>query len=340
MPLPNNPLTRVVQSASNIAGSFANKINGGSLPPVNDAEGKANLDATVNRLSGGIGSPLNGATAGPQNIVGALGAAAGQVSNIAGDIGRTLNRGDLTGGALGSLGAAAGAISGVAGGINNLLGSLRGANLPSGGELFKRSATATSISSAPVDDWRVRINCNFGLLGNGYGRLISTGGVVWPYNPKISINSKANYNALDLVHNNYPFPAYKNSKIEEINISGDFTCETESDASYWIAATTFFKAATKMFFGASAYAGNPPIVCQLNGYGPGVFNSVPVVITSFTMDLPEDVNYIRCNTSSFGTTWAPIVSNVSVTVMPIYNRTKLRKFSLQDYGSGKMTGYI
>jgi len=339
MPLPNNPITRVVQSASNIAGSFANSINGGSLPPIGNAEGKAALDATVNRLSGGVGSALNGATAGLQSVGGALGTAAGQLSNTLGDIGRSINSGGL-GGALGSLGAAAGTISSVAGGINNLLGALRGANLPSGGELFKRSAAATTISSAPVNDWRVRINCNFGLLGNGYGRLVETGGVVWPYNPKVSISSKANYSSLDLVHNNYPFPAYKNSKIEEITIAGDFTCETENDASYWIAATTFFKAATKMFFGASAYAGNPPIVCQLNGYGPGVFNSVPVVITSFTMDLPEEVNYIRCGTSSFGPTWVPIVSNISVTVMPIYNRTKLRRFSLQDYGSGKMTGYI
>jgi hypothetical protein len=339
MPLPNNPVTKVFASAANIAGSFANRLNGGSLPPISNAETKANLDATVNRLGGGIGSPLNGATSGLQSFAGAIGSAAGQISNLAGDIGRSISGGGL-GGALGSLGSVAGSISSVAGGINNLLTGIRGKNLPGDGELFSRSSEATTISAAPADDWRVRVNCNFGLLGPGYDRLINTGGVVWPYNPKISITSRANYNSLDLVHNNYPFPAYKNSKIEEINISGDFSCETESDASYWIAATTFFKAATKMFFGASAYAGNPPVVCQLNGYGPGVFNTVPIVITSFTIDLPEDVNYIRCGTSAFGPTWVPIMSNISVTVMPIYNRTKLRRFSLQDYGSGKMTGYI
>lgn len=339
MPLPNNPITKVFSSAANLAGSFSNPLNGASTTPIGNAESKAFLDGTVNRLSGGVGTALNGATAGLQNFGGAIGAAAGQISNIAGDIGRSISGGGL-GGALGSLGQVAGSVSSLAGGINNFLTGLRGKSLPAGGDLFKASAEATTISAAPADDWRIRINCNFGLLGGGYGRLVETGGVVWPYTPKVSISSKANYTALDLVHNNYPFPAYKNSRIEDINISGQFSCETEKDASYWIAATTFFKAATKMFFGASAYAGNPPIVCQLNGYGPGVFNSIPVVITSFSMDLPEEVNYIKCSTSPFGTTWVPILSDISVTVMPIYNRTKLRKFNLQDYGSGKMTGYI
>lgn len=339
MPLPNNPVTKVFQSASNLAGSFSNRLNGGTATPTGNPEGKAALDATVNRLSGGVGTPLNGATAGLEGSIGSIGAAAGQLANTAGDIGRSISGGGL-GGALGSLGALAGKASSIAGGLNNLLSGIRGASLPAGGDLFKRSVDATTISSAPVDDWRVRINCNFGLLGGGYGRLVETGGVVWPYNPKISIASKANYSSLDLVHNNYPFPAYKNSKIEEINISGEFSCETENDASYWIAATTFFKAATKMFFGASAFAGNPPIVCQLNGYGPGVFNTVPIVITSFTVDLPDDVNYIRCNTSAFGPTWVPILSSITINVMPIYNRTRLRQFNLQDYGSGKMTGYI
>jgi hypothetical protein len=55
------------------------------------------------------------------------------------------------------------------------------------------------------------------------------------------------------------------------------------------------------------------------------------------VDLKDDVNYIRCNT--FGTnTWVPVVSSISVTVSPIYNRENLRKFKLQDYAQGKMTG--
>jgi hypothetical protein len=67
-----------------------------------------------------------------------------------------------------------------------------------------------------------------------------------------------------------------------------------------------------------------------------------VIVKAFSVDLKDDVNYIRCNT--FGTnTWVPVLSTISVTVTPVYNRRRLRKFSLQDYSRGKAAdnvGYI
>ena len=47
-----------------------------------------------------------------------------------------------------------------------------------------------------------------------------------------------------------------------------------------------------MFSGGSA-AGNPPPIVNLNGYGDYVFNNVPVVIKSFEVSLPNDVDYIE-----------------------------------------------
>jgi hypothetical protein len=99
-----------------------------------------------------------------------------------------------------------------------------------------------------------------------------------------------------------------------------------------------------MFFGQGEFAGTPPLVCNLTGYGASIFDKVPVVIKSFSVDLKDDVNYIRCNT--FGTnTWVPVVSTITVTVSPVYNRERLRKFNLQDYAKGKTAdpsgvGYI
>ena len=139
-----------------------------------------------------------------------------------------------------------------------------------------------------------------------------------------------------MIHSNYQVHSYKNSVVDDIQISGDFTCETESDAAYWIAATTFFKTATKMFFGQGAYAGNPPLVCNLSGYGASVFDNIPVIVKSFSVDLKDDVNYIHCDKWKTNT-WVPVVSTITVTVAPIYSRQRLRQFSLQDYASGGMS---
>lgn len=341
MPLGLNPIVNKISSAASLLNAGGNQ-SGGTFGGINFGTQKAGLDAKIGQLSGNIGSPLNGFTAG---FGGGLGGnpiqnAVGGLANIASDVGRAINN-IGGGGALGGLGQLAGAISSAAGQLNNVLSIFRGRNLPADGELFSQVGAGIQVNPNPGDDWRVRINANFGLFGGAFGRLQDTGGVVWPFNPSITISTKANYTQIDPVHSNYPFQAYKSSAVESIQISGDFSCETETDAQYWLEATHFFRAATKMFFGASTYAGNPPVVCQLTGYGAGVFNSVPVIINSFSVDLPEDVNYIKCGIhSSSGSTWVPILSKISVSVTPIYNRTDLRKFSLQNFAKGQELGYL
>ena len=341
MGLSLNPFSSVLSSAKSAVSSVTNQFGGGFGDSMN--AGMRGLEDKVNQLGGGIGSSLNGLTAGGFGSIGTALNGIGSISNIAGDIGRSVNAAGI-GGAIGALGGIASAVSSGAGQLNNVLSVFRGKNLPASGEAFESRGSFVELQSGNAEDWRVRINCNFGLFGDGaFGLLQTTNGVVWPYNPSITIGTKANYSALDPVHSNYPFQAYKNSSVNDIQISGDFSCETEADAAYWIQATTFFKASTKMFFGKSTNAGNPPVICNLSGYGPGVLNSIPVIVREFTVDLPEDVNYIKCTSNNFGqATWVPILSKISVTVTPIYNRTKLRQFSLQDYASGgkDSRGYI
>jgi hypothetical protein len=367
-----NPLANLVSTTSTTIGQTFLEAQG-KLPAVGDAFAKVNLNDTINQLSGGIGSAFNGITgalpslggldignftniAGDissaagnfsstvQNAVGgvegalsSLQSVAGSTSNIAADISGALNKlggGNIAGGVMSQLSA----VSAAAGVINNFLSMRRGANLPAGGELFAIDQSTLQLNSASKNDWRVRINCNWELFDSPlFAMLKDTGGVVWPFTPTVNISTKANYTQIDAVHSNYPFNAYKNSQVDDIQITGEFICETEKDAAYWIASTVFFRTATKMFFGQSTNPGNPPIVCNLTGYGSSIFDKVPVVIKSFSVDLPPDVNYIQCN--SFKTnTWVPVVSTISVTVSPIYNRRNLRKFSLAKFASGDMAG--
>jgi hypothetical protein len=364
MPLSINPIAQLVASVSEGITKATNEAQA-KLPNVGDALSKANLDSKIGALSGQLGSGLNGLTGDIKGAVGNLSAlgnslpgvtslsgignsisstvggainslqsVAGSTSNITADISGTLNK--LTGGNLaGGLQSLAGNISSAAGMLNNILSLKRGANLPSGAEAFARQGTAIKLSPGAKNDWRVRITCQWNIFNSPlFALLENTGGVVWPYMPNITVATKANYTTVDPTHGNYSFQTYKNSVVDDIQISGEFSCETATDAAYWIAATTFFKTATKLFFGQGEFAGNPPLVCNLTGYGASIFDKVPVIIKSFSVDLKDDVNYIRCDT--FGTnTWVPVLSTITVTVSPVYNRARLRKFSLQDYAKGK-----
>lgn len=367
MSLPINPQSKLVAQVSSALGQAAAEIESAG-PSISSAISKAGLDQKIAAYSGQVGSALNGATAGLKDATNSLGDAAkaindvaqttvgngplsglasvaGSISNIGADIAGGLNK--LTGGNLaGGLADFAGAISKSAGVLNNILSLKRGANLPAGAELFQQQGQAIKLNPGSRDDWRVRLSCDWTIFNSPlFKRLEETGGVVWPYVPQITFSSKANYNESGkTIHNNYPFYAYQNSQVDDITISGEFSAENELDAAYWIAATTFFRTATKMFFGQGEYAGNPPIICQLNGYGASMFNNVPVIVKSFSVDLADDVNYIKCDV--WGTnTWVPIMSNISVSVAPIYNRRNLRQFSLEKFGQGKMvspsgTGYV
>jgi hypothetical protein len=221
--------------------------------------------------------------------------------------------------------------------LNNILSLTRASNLPAGAELFSARGESLKIEPSAKNDWRVRVNCNWSIFGNSpmFQLLKSTNGVVFPLTPEVNISTAANYSAIEPTHSVYPIQAYKNSTISAINITGEFPAETQSDAAYWLAATTFFKTATKMFFGQGENAGNPPVICTLAGYGPSVFPNVPVVITSFEVDLNSETDYIKCE--RFGEpTWVPVLSRISIQAVPIYSRSRLRQFNLQEYANGKL----
>jgi len=351
----SNPVAPLSTLVAGISESISQSTNEAQATLQNQVspQAKEKLDKLSAELSGDIGSGLNGMSGGSKfdgnsamginnvvqskvgGAVDSLRSVAGSTSNIAADISGTINK--LTGGNLaGGLMKAAGGISAAAGMLNNLLSLKRGVNIPKGAEVFASQGQAIQLQPGSKDDWRVRITCNWNIFNSAmFDRLKDTGGVVWPYLPNITVSTKAEYNAVNPVHSNYTQYNYKNSVVEDIQISGEFSCETETDAAYWIAATTFFKTATKMFFGQGDNAGNPPIVCNLTGYGASVFDRTPIIIKSFSVDLKDDVNYILCDTYKTRT-WVPVLSTISVTVAPVYSRQMLRQFDIQDYARGRL----
>lgn len=185
------------------------------------------------------------------------------------------------------------------------------------------------------EDWRVKLAYKSGSYSNILSPLDTTGGMVFPYTPTVIVNHTANYDALHPVHSNYPFYAYSNSQVDQITITGDFVSQTESDARYWVAAMHFLRSSTKMAYGESTNQGNPPPLLELSGYGQFVFNKIPIVLQTFMVDLPADVDYIETTFGSGGRTHVPVKAQISCTVVPQYSRSKVEQFSLDDYINGK-----
>lgn len=213
-------------------------------------------------------------------------------------------------GQLGSIGSIGSRLSSTLGDLANpvnLLSKIRSVNLPIGGQLLGKVVNTAAMfgGSDANNDWRVRLSIPSGA---GFESspvlqpLKDAGGLIFPYTPSINIASSASYDPQSLTHTNYPFVTYSSSKPSDIQISAPFFVEDAVQAAYWIACVHFMRTVTKMFTGeAGDLSGNPPPILFLNGYGDYVFKQVPVVVTSFSINLDASSDYIATSVgASFG----------------------------------------
>lgn len=221
--------------------------------------------------------------------------------------------------------------------------AIRSSRVPS---THPRAQTTTpgNWKPGPGYDWRVKLSLpssgaykiKEGESADSYllSELIKTDGFVFPYTPQVFITHSASYDKLSPTHSNYPFPIYENSAVDQFTITGDFTVENEAEGRYWIAANHYLRSVTKMSYGRSTTdAGAPPPVVKLNGYGDFVFPNVPVVIESYQLTLPQEVDYIKVNIGENGS-WVPTQSNIAVSLHVAFSRDKVNRFSLDKFVKG------
>jgi hypothetical protein len=113
-----------------------------------------------------------------------------------------------------------------------------------------------------------------------------------------------------------------------------------------------------MFFGNGKYAGNPPPILYLNGYGKYYFNNVPCILTTFNHAMPNEVDYIDValnesdsyivkqgdneTTVKSGiinkgpSTRIPVLSQMTVTLQPIYSKQRISEFDLNEFAKGNL----
>lgn len=200
------------------------------------------------------------------------------------------------------------------------------------------------VNFEQTPDWRVRLSLSPGayyLYNDDENELLAplrnTNGIIFPYTPTISVTYAANYQTNNPVHSNYKIFQYENSYVDSINISCDFTAQDTEQAKYLLAVIHFLRSATKMFYGQdqSPKPGTPPPLVYLFGMGEFQFNAHPMVISNFTMSLPNDVDYIRAGalTEAAGVNrGAPDASATKSTGMSVGQM--LKDEALKRLGSG------
>ena len=175
------------------------------------------------------------------------------------------------------------------------------------------------------------------------GKILSNNnGIVFPYTPTITVEHTANYTAFNAIHSNYTQYFYKNTSVGEISISGHFTVQNDNEAGVLLAINHLLRGLVKMRFGDDQNAGSPPPICKLYAYGAYMFDKTPVVIRSFNLELPDNIDYITSSDSQgFGNSSVPVMSTLRLVLLPIYSRRELLNGTVNGWFSDQRTqGYL
>jgi hypothetical protein len=198
-------------------------------------------------------------------------------------------------------------------------------------------------------DWRARLRPKeggrsrfFSQLNNEANYLLKpldeAGGLIWQYTPTIFLSGSAEYNEALMQGMNYPINTFISSRPPDIPITADFSANNIYEARYLLAVMTFLKICTKGYFGddavAKGTAGTPPPVLLFEYLGDHGFNKVPVVVTNWSMQLPDNVDYVPVQVAD-QVTYVPTMTNIMINLKPQYTPHKLRRrFSLEAITSG------
>lgn len=167
--------------------------------------------------------------------------------------------------------------------------------------------------------------------------LTDFGGILFPYTPTISYDNQAQYGSVNPVHSNYTQYYFKNSQVGQISISAKFTVQNEREGKVWLGVIHLLRSLTKMRWGKDANAGSPPPVCRLEGYGDFMLRNVPVVISSFKFDLPDNVDYISVG-GEYKNTLVPSITTINLGLNVMYSRREMQDFSVDDWIQGNLRG--
>lgn len=220
--------------------------------------------------------------------------------------------------------------------------------------------TRITFNGEDTTDMRVRLIVpDIYLVGKTAGLLLKRG-IIFPYTPQISYENTAEYSPQNLTHSNYTTYSYKSSRISSINIQAKFTVQTDDDADYYLMVQHLLRALIKMRTGDVLFAGAPPPVCRLKAYGSNMLDEVPVVVGSFRIELPAEVDYYTSNQSTGlqrgsgefdggfkrfeSANMVPTVSTIQMTLLPMYSRNEMLLYNvdkwLNDDQTLKGRGYL
>ena len=170
-----------------------------------------------------------------------------------------------------------------------------------------------------------------GRYGNTSARLN------FPFTPTISIISSANYSKYGLTHANFQQRAFDSHSNMDLNITAPMIVRSEEEAEYVYNAALWIRGMMKMQWLRDNDPGMPPPILRFNAHG--IYENVPCVISDFTWNLDQDIDYVETASGMR----VPVTNMFVLSLSTTYSPKSIREnFSVRDYLAGNLKdkGYV
>jgi hypothetical protein len=209
--------------------------------------------------------------------------------------------------------------------------------------LSQFTGASASTNATPADQ-RVRLRPKIGIsnIAGAKGTimypLVLTNGLMFQYTPTIEWTQQVKYSSQETTHANQDFRAYVNTPALEFTINCHFSAQNNDEATYLLGCLHFLRTVRKMHFGNAVKdnsIGTPPPMLLLSGYGQDIFNDLPVIVTNFSMPMPNDVDYVPVTVGGVKN-MVPCVTTINIQCTVQNTPQKLRQFDWNSFANGSL----
>ena len=150
--------------------------------------------------------------------------------------------------------------------------------------------------------------------------------------PSLVESRAANYTATSLLHSPEAYNAYEGTAQREFTIDGRFFSQNAGDIEI---NNQILHVIRSLVMPDYNNTGAPPTPVKLFAYGTKNISALPCLVKTYTMNYPNDVDYVVSNQTQ-GDVTMPVVFTLSMSLVEQHSVTQLREFSLDDFRTGVM----
>lgn len=151
--------------------------------------------------------------------------------------------------------------------------------------------------------------------------------------PSISDTRSVEWDEFQAVHSPGGVPIYNKTKSREFKLSWQLVSRNQDEATINLSILTEIRRWAMPDFGTRHFLnrkGSPPPIIEFSLYGENHFKDVPCVMTSYSFNYPDDVDYIPCS----DLTPFPILATIEVSLREAWSTNELSGIS------GKETDHL